>query len=672
LKMEAGETIIKIVEFFEQHRDILTKYVTKGRPWVKINFMEIARFDPNLADTLLDEPEECMKAFEVAFKQFDECPEGMKARIFRLPHTQHKNIWEVRGDDVGKFISLKGTINKASGIIHVCKSVTFECFVCGNTIPVIQLTNKLKKPTKCGCGSKKFFEQSKHMIDTIKLGIMDDLMDNENRSRSIAREKLAVMGQDLTSKEIDMQIKPGRKVVLNGYFTYKQKAETTEFESVFEVNSVEFVEVGWDTVKVLDKEAEKIKKLATDKHILTKLSNSIADVDGFEQAKLACILLLAGSPNLYDENNHLTSRGTIHTLLIGDPGTAKTYLAKRAGSISPIFSFQSAATASGKGLIASVSQDKELGTWVAYPGVVPMAHKGVAVIDEIDKTHPDDYGDHNNAMNDMEVPIAKATVKARLDTETSYLATANPENRMFNNYESIIGQIDMPKDFLDRFDIIFPMISPVDNEKRDKIMETMLNRHFNGNGKNKDKVVEKSWKPDFDHEFLRKYIAYCRRANPFPELNEKWMGLIKKKLHELMKPQGDEQTKISFRQLESILRFAYASARLRLRDITEEDINLAFDLKRKSFMDLGIINETGEFSWAKLEDIHVGEISNQQKIKETLRQLMPNVGDEALYQDIIDVCKDKGVDEEETEKYVSKLKHRGDYLEPRSGMLKKI
>src|SRR3990167_8271229 len=97
-------------------------------------------------------------------------------------------------------------------------------------------------------------------------------------------------------------------------------------------------------------------------------------------------------------------------LLIGNPGEAKTYLAKRAGAISPIFSFQSADTASGKGLVAAVVQDKDIGAWTIYPGVVAMANKGVVTIDEIDKTHKEDYGDHNNAMNDMMVIIAKSNV----------------------------------------------------------------------------------------------------------------------------------------------------------------------------------------------------------------------------------------------------------------------
>lgn len=635
---------------------------------ITIPFISLAKWDPDLADELLEQPEETIKAAEIAAKGIVAEEKELAVRFSGLPKTQQRNVWEVRKEDITKFIALNGIINKLSSIIHLCESARFECPVCGNIINMLQMDANFREPSRCACGRKgKFTLIDKEFTDIIKIGLIDDLMERENVDRNIAREKLAILsGKDLTSAKVDKMIKPGRKVILNGYFKYHQKKPgSTEFDSIFQINSIEFVQVGWDTITVSKSEEEAIKKLAKEDNIISRLAESIADVEGFPEVKIASLLLLAGAPHIYDENGHLSSRGTIHVLMVSDPGAAKTFLLKRAGSISPIFYFQSAATASGRGLIASVVQDKDIGNWAIYPGVVAMASKGVAGLDEIDKTHKDDYGDHNNAMNDMLAVIAKANVKARIETETSYLATANPENRIFTAHESYYNQIDMPKDFLDRFDIILPMIPPIDNKSKDRIMDIMLDRHV-------EKRDKESWHPEFSHDFIRKYIAYCRQNNPKPKLSKELFVFIKKQLNELMRPKEDEQVRISFRQLESIMRFAYASARLRLRDITQEDINLSFSLKKKSFKDLGILSESGVFDWAKEEQIDEQAISNKDVIRNILREMMPDNNTFAEWQAIIHKCVEKGIKEDVAEEYIQKLITKGDYYEPKRGFLRRI
>lgn len=644
------------------------EYVREGKPWVKVQFPELLAFDVDLADELLENPEEVVKAADMAIEKFDARGDvkDMHTRFFKLPKTCQRSPWHARKGDVGGFVALRGNINKASGIEHICEVARFECPVCALAINIVQKDKRMRKPTHCSCGNKKGFKLiDKTMTDNIRLGLMDDLMEMENKDKSIATEKSVILSKDLTVREIDRMIRPGRKVIVNGWFEYFQRGDSVQFDSIFKANSIEFLEVGWETVNISQAEEEQIRKLAKDSGIIERLANSIADVKGFSWVKIASLLLLAGAPHIYDKESQLSSRGTIHILLIGDPGGAKTYFAKRAGHISPIYYFQSASTASGKGLVAATQQDKEIGTWTVYPGVVAMCHKGVAVIDEIDKTHEEDYGDHNNAMNDMQVPIAKASVKAILDTETSYLATANPTDRVFSEYESYYKQINMPKDFVDRFDVIFPMIVPKEKDERDRIMDVMLERHL-------DSETTMSWKPEFSHDIIRKYISYCRRFNP--KLKRELFRKIKSKVHELMRPKpGEEgQVKISFRQLESITRFAYAAARLRLTDVDEDAIDLAFELKRQSFKDLHIIDESGSFSWAKLEDIDEEVISNRERMTSILKELEKKVGKVIPVEDFSDLAKERGLEEDEIDKYIEKEKFIGNLMEVRRGFIQRM
>ena len=147
---------------------------------------------------------------------------------------------------------------------------------------------------------------------------------------------------------------------------------------------------------------------------------------------------------------------------------------------------------------------------------------------------------------------------------------------------------------------------------------------------------------------------------------------IKKKLVELMRPRSEEQSMISFRHLESILRFAYESARLKLRDITEEDVDLGFNLKKKSFVELGIISGVGGFSWAKLENIEEKVISEKEIIHDVLKEILPDTHTFGDWQEIIRKCKEKGVDEDIAEEHIHKLMTKGDFYEPKRGYLRRI
>ena len=321
--LNANEQVKRFRTFLESYCYLsITGNLGKGCKFVSVDFTELAKSDIDLADLLLKEPEDTIRAAEIAAEQLPlDGIAGFKVEFYNLPKSNQRNIWEVRSEDIGKMISLKGIINKASAITHVCGSAKFECPLCGSVINILQLDNHFKEPSKCGCGRKgKFTLLEKQMVDTIKMGLIDDLMDKSNMGRSIAREKLSILsGQDLTSYDTDRKIKIGRKVMLNGYFKYVQKTNSTEFDSVFHVNSIEFVEVGWPTVAISKAEERQIKELAKQDDIIERLSESIADVEGFPEIKKACLLLLAGAPHMYDKNKHLTSRGTIHVLLIFDP-----------------------------------------------------------------------------------------------------------------------------------------------------------------------------------------------------------------------------------------------------------------------------------------------------------------------------------------------------------------
>ncbi|MBU1067306.1 hypothetical protein KKE60_05935, partial [Patescibacteria group bacterium] len=338
--MEVSKQIEVFRGFFEKEclPEIMAAFQA-GIPFITIDFNALSEADLELSELLLEGPDEIIKAAEIAMEHFDipKSINSFKVRFIHLPKGSSKNVWEVRQDDIGKFIALKGVISKFSEVIHTCISARFECINCGKTVGMLMTDGKYKEPRKCSCGGKRFRRIQMQIEDVLKIGITDDLMEEDNKSRTVARTKIAILGGSLSSRELESLIATGRKVIMNGYFIYRQKSATVEFESVFVVNSMEFVEVGWQSVNILPHETKQIDQLAKQPDIIARLAESVADIKGYDEVKKACLLQLAGAPHIYDRNGVLASRGTMHILLIGNPSTGKTYIAKRFSRISPIY-----------------------------------------------------------------------------------------------------------------------------------------------------------------------------------------------------------------------------------------------------------------------------------------------------------------------------------------------
>ena len=102
--MEAAEQIKIFTEFLEKnyYAELLEK-ARKGDKFLVIDFKKLIEHDPDLADKLFDEPEEVIRAGELAIEQISENAKGFALRISNPSESARIMIRDIRSANLRKF-----------------------------------------------------------------------------------------------------------------------------------------------------------------------------------------------------------------------------------------------------------------------------------------------------------------------------------------------------------------------------------------------------------------------------------------------------------------------------------------------------------------------------------------------------------------------------------------
>ena len=97
--MDINEQIELFKEFIHSHyKSNLYDLVSQGKKSIVISFSDLAEFNHELADDLLENPEDTIRAAELAIEQF-ELPEDsklFKVRLKDLPKSQIVKIGSIK------------------------------------------------------------------------------------------------------------------------------------------------------------------------------------------------------------------------------------------------------------------------------------------------------------------------------------------------------------------------------------------------------------------------------------------------------------------------------------------------------------------------------------------------------------------------------------------------
>jgi replicative DNA helicase Mcm len=441
----------------------------------------------------------------------------------------------------------------------------------------------------------------------------------------------------------------------------------TRYDLVVEANYLKPIEETFQEIKIDPEEEKKIIELSKEPKLFRKLVGSIApSIYGYDKIKEALILQLVGGVRKTRDDG-IKSRGDIHILLVGDPGSGKSQLLKRTQIVAPKGRFVSGKGASGAGLTATVVKDEFLRGWALEAGTLVLASDGIACIDEMDKMSQEDVSAMHEALEQQTISISKANVQATLTARTTVLAAANPKLGRFDPYELIGKQINMPLPLINRFDLIFPVRDLANKSKDEKLASHILELH------QKPKKI----KSEISTEFMRKYIAYAKQKTS-PEITDDAIETIKEYYVEMRSKGTTEDGKvvaipISARQLEALVRLAEASAKTRLRSkVLKEDAKRAISMVHYYLQKVGMDTE-GNFD---IDRISTGVTASQRSkvliIKEVIMELENSIGKIMPIEEIIEQAKLKKLEGEEAEEAIEKLKRNGDIFEPKRGFISRI
>ncbi|MBS3103079.1 minichromosome maintenance protein MCM [Candidatus Woesearchaeota archaeon] len=671
--MEALEQINKFHEFVEtNYYSSLLNSLRKDTRSLIVDFSGISKFDVELANEILENPEEAIKAAELGIQEFDiENIKGVRIRFRNLPEGQKIMVRDIRSKHLGKFMWTEGIVKQKSDVRPQVTSAKFECPSCGNVINVLQLNGSFKEPSRCSCGRKgRFNLLSKELVDAqgIVLEEVPESMEGGEQPKRIN----VFLKDDLVSPISEKRTSPGSKVIVVGIIKevpiiLRTGAKSTRFDIMVEANNIEPVEETFYDLEISEEEEKQILELAKDPRLYQKLINSIApSIYGYDKVKESLLLQLLGGVRKV-RSDKVVSRGDLHILLVGDPGSGKSAMLKRVNLIAPKGRYVSGKGVSGAGITAAVVRDEFLRGWSLEAGALVLASNGICCIDEMDKMSNEDRAAMHEALEQQTVSISKANIQATLLARTTVLAAANPKFGRFDPYGIIADQINLPPTLINRFDLIFPIKDLPEETRDEKMASHILSLHQSPD----------IFEPEVPTELLKKYISYARQKIR-PILTDGALQEIKEfylKMRATVSSEGGIQAiPISPRQLEALVRLSEASAKVRLSDkVTKKDADKAIELIEYCLMQVGLDRETGKID---IDRIATGVTATQRSyiliIKEVISELENKLGKTIPIDDVIEEAKLRNISDDKVEEALEKLKRSGDLFEPRRGFISRI
>lgn len=670
----ADELIDLLARYYEEDVAQLAQHYPRDQKSLYIDYNDVYQFNPDLADDLLNHPDDVLDAFEEAVRLYD-LPVDVSlseahVRVHNLPPDEVLDVADVsRHEHIGTMLGVRGQVQKVSEVKPRLEVGVYLCQRCGATTEVPQRGEDVQEPYQCeSCERQGPFHLDADRSD----------LTNHQYAR-IQQPPERTKGGDGATMDIHLEddlvdsFNAGDSVTVTGVLDIIDEggSDSRDFDTTMNALAVTREEGDYEDVEI-EEHREEIEAIAAgergDPYDL--LVDSInPEHKGDDDVKLAIALQMFGG---WSRNGKV--RGDSHVLLIGDPGCGKSTFLQAVDELAPRSTYASGKGASAAGLTAAaVADDFGDSEWGIEAGALVLADGGVACIDELDKVPETAVSSLHDALESQKVRVNKAGMNATLSSRTALLAAGNPEHGRFDPYEPRAQQIDLGPTLMSRFDLMFTVSDTPDPEEDREVVEHMMrSRRAAAKSELGEDLTEEeaaSIEPAISPDVLRAYIALAKdEVTPYIPENEAVQEYLEEEFMKLRMANADDEDNpvpVTFRQEEAIERLAEASARVRLSDtVTKSDVDRALSLVRKSMRQVGVDPDSGKFD---ADVIETGQSSSQKGRRKQVVAIVNDHGDGVTTEEVADIMKR---DEEQIEHDVDQLKQRGSLYE-RGGELYK-
>ncbi len=671
---------IKFDDFFDKYCkgsvDALAISFPEKRS-IAVDFKDLEKFDPDLANELIENPDVIETAAVEALKgKLNATNADAEPHVRFFGQTINTPlIQDVGAKYINKLVLLDSLIIKRSEISPKIKVGVYKCTYC-DTVYKID-TDKEAPPEICPqCRRKSIKEvpEESKFINLQKIAVQDPL--EKLRGNTPTWQLEAWIEDDLVNTVI-----PGDRIEMVGILrirprrNLKGKIEKNLYTMFIDVISIRMKQKEFAELDITSEEERKIIELSKNPSIFDNIAQSLApSIYGYKEIKQAIALqLFGGTPDkeLVDGGK---IRSDIHILLIGDPGSAKTRLLQSVVSLVPKGIYVSGKSVTGGGMTAVAERDDfSEGGWTLKAGAMVLGNGGLVAIDEFDKINEEDRASLHEALESQTISVAKAGIIAKFNAKAAVLAAANPKYGRFDPNIYPAEQFDIPPTLLSRFDLIFPIKDILDEGVDKDIAKHILTQHQAAGAKlaaleNYEQVTL----PSIEIDMLRKYIAYARK-NVRPRLSNEAAAKIEEYYVELRKS-GIRQgaVPITPRQIEGLVRLAEAGAKARLSDIVlvsdaERAINLSEYMLKTLSVDRGGRRDIDTI----LTGMPREKVDKLNSILSIIKKLEDAEGFAKLQQ-VLEEAEKAGIDAAAANKYLQELERSGDVYSPKPGVIKSV
>jgi len=503
---------------------------------------------------------------------------------------------EIKVEKVGGLVTLDCLVARVSPVKPKVSIVTYTCEACSAEVFQTVEGDNYSPLLQCPGERCKTNKAAGKMRMNIRTSIFKKFQ--EIRVQEMSKHvpiggvpmSITVQCQD----DLCRKILPGDPITLSGVYTpsvlpwFLARKQGTNQTMYIDCHSIvkmkqQYNEVTSNTATI----EERLNEESRSGQIYERAAVSIApEIFGMVDVKKALLMALIGSYTKTTEDG-MKIRGDIHTLLMGDPGMAKSQLLKQVCNIAPRSVYTTGKGSTGVGLTAAVVRDPVTGEVSLEGGALVLADKGVCCIDEFDKMDESDRTAIHEVMEQQTVSIAKAGITVTLNTRTTVLAGANPQFGRYNPHKSPVENIDLPPALLSRFDLLFLLLDTVNSEYDRNLALHVCKVHCaakekgesapskqklgdgaggDGGDDNDDDALGLGFR-SYDAEFMRAYIRRARDLEPLvgKDLQQLFVDAYVTLRDEERRASTDSRKSYTTpRQLLAIVRLSQAHARARL------------------------------------------------------------------------------------------------------------